>query len=276
MTRENIPIIEFGPKNLSRVLPELRQLRLAFELAGRFAARDFRVKYSRSVFSPAWVVLSPIITVGVFTFVFGLLVSLPSNGLPYLLFYLIAIVHWYYFANLVNFNAAAVESYLSLISKVYFPKVAIPISNFYVATVDFLVGAGLILAFGVYFDSDVAFVFISLFLSILMTASFGTGIGLLLAVSAHRIRDIKMAIPLGLQLWFFLTPIIYPMSLAPSWATIFYWLNPLAVSIETMRRFAKDGTWDPIFLAVGLTSGLLVFALGSLVFIKTFERAFGS
>jgi ABC-type polysaccharide/polyol phosphate export permease len=134
----------------------------------------------------------------------------------------------------------------------------------------------LILAFGVYFGSAVAFIFMSLFISIVMTALFGTGAGLLLAVSAHRIRDIKMAIPLGLQLWFFLTPIIYPMSLAPEWATVFYWLNPLAVSIETMRRFAFDGSWDPVFVAVGMITATAIFALGSLVFIKTFERAFDS
>ena len=236
-------------------------------LALSFAKRDIRLKYVRTRLGLVWLIANPIITVGVFTFVFGAIVKIPTQGLPYLAFYLVAIVTWNFFANLVNINAAAIESYFSLLAKVRFSILAIPTGNLLVLAIDFLVGLVLAIVVSLLYGLNTIGLLLFAPASILLVASFGTGLGIMLANLGHKYRDIRMAIPLAMQLFFFANPILYPASILDPFLMTITSLNPLQLAIELLRA-GLLGQTIPLERAIGavvIALAVLVFGLHSFV-----------
>jgi lipopolysaccharide transport system permease protein len=256
-------------KSLASFRTALGDFKRDWQLALSFARRDVRIKYERTRLGLAWLFLNPIITVGVFTFVFGLLVKIPSDGLPYLVFYLVAILIWNFFSSLLNINASAIDSYYSLLSKVYFAKLAIPAGNLIVLSIDFVVVSTLVVGLGLYYQLPVALFLLSALPAFLITGAFGTGLGLILANLTFKIRDIKMGLPLVLQLFFFANPIIYPSSVIPENLRWIAQLNPVQTSIDLVRASLKAQEVSLLAILPGTAISLVVLGVGTVVFIRS-------
>lgn len=233
-----------------------------------FSARDLKVKYFQTVFGPLWVVLTPLITVGVMTFVFGLMVKIPSDDLPYLMFYLVAIVPWYSFIAVLNQNISSLEAHASLISKIYFPRLIIGASYAVNGTVDFLVGYVVASLFAIHFGLWSMKFLLVMPLLLLIQTSWAVGLGLMLAPYNARYRDVKHIIPLFIQLYYFANPIMYPVSVAPHWAQWMFRMNPFAVVINTYRSALNGHPTDWMAVLIALSMSLGVLAIGAVVFIR--------
>lgn len=232
-----------------------------------FSMRDLSVKYFQTFLGPIWLILSPLITVGIMTFVFGLMIRIPSDGLPYLLFYLIAIVSWYAFSNLLNYTMSSMEGNLSLINKVYFPRLVLPLSYGVNVGIDYLVGYFTCIIVCIFYGLNfLGFVVIAPLLFIIQIM-WAMGLGLWLAPINAKYRDVKHVVPLFLQIYYFANPILYPTSIAPDWAKWIYDLNPLATCITILRNSISGGTIEYFPILVSLILSVVVFYSG----VKNFE-----
>lgn len=253
------------PLSISRLLMELWHYR---GLIWAFSARDLKVKYFQTIFGPLWVIMTPLITVGVMTFVFGLLIKVPSDDLPYLMFYLVAIVPWYAFIAVLNQTISSLEAHSGLISKIYFPRLVIGASYALNGTVDFLVGFIVTVIFAMHF-SLLTFEFILVMpLLLFIQMALALGLGLLLAPYNARYRDVKHIIPLLIQLYYFANPIMYPVSLAPSWALWLFKINPFAIVITTYRSSLNGHGPDWILVIYALLLSLAFLAAGAFLFMR--------
>lgn len=248
----------------SKVVCEIWKYR---SLIWAFAERDLKVKYFQTILGPLWVLFTPLITVGVMTFVFGVMIKVPSDGLPYLIFYLVAIVPWYALIAVLNHTATSLEAQAGLISKIYFPRLILGGSYALNAAVDFLVGYAVALALAVYYSLDWMKFIAVMPLLLFIQMCWGLGLGLLLAPFNARYRDVKHVIPLIIQLYYFASPIVYPVSAAPEWARWMYQLNPFAIVISGYRS-ALAGTemnWFGILYAI--CAALVTLFAGAAVFM---------
>lgn len=266
MTLKKVTTVSAGTTaSIMRMLTELWQYR---GLIWAFSARDLKVKYFQTFFGPLWVIMTPLITVGVMTFVFGLLIKVPSDGLPYLIFYLSAIVPWYAFVAVMNHTMSSLESQSGLISKIYFPRMVIGISYAVNGTVDFLIGYLVCLGFAIYFSLPIMQFILLMPLLLFIQMAWALGLGLLLAPFSAKYRDVKHAIPLLIQLYYFANPVMYPVSLAPSWAAWIFKVNPFAVVIATYRSLLNGTGPDWLALIYAFAISVIVFSIGALVFMR--------
>jgi lipopolysaccharide transport system permease protein len=237
-----------------------------------FCSRDLKVKYFQTMFGPLWVVLTPLITVGVMTFVFGLMIKVPTDGLPYLLFYMVAIVPWLAWTAVFYATMYSLEANGSLLNKIYFPRLVIGASYAVNGAIDFAVGFVTSMLLAAWFGMlNVQFVLAMPALLCIQTA-WALGLGFALAPYNAQFRDVKLIVPLIVQLYYFANPILYPQSVAPEWTQWMYHLNPLAAVI-TGYRALLNGTpfpWGAVAFALVLSTAVLAF--GAWIFMKK-ERA---
>lgn len=257
-------VIKAGNKQpLKTYLKDLWQYRM---LLWVFTARDIKVRYSQTLLGFGWIVLSPLITVGVFTFVFGFMIRIPSDGLPYLLFYLVAIIPWYAFMAMLNMTMGSVEGNAGLVTKIYFPRLLLGGTYTLSSGVDYLVGFGLIVICSAIYGKLNYHLFVLFPFLFLIQAMFSMGVGLFLAPLSTRYRDIKLFVPLALQLYYFANPILYPISASPHWLRFWYEFNPMSMIISAYREALKGG-WPSIEqLAFGISVSTVVFICGFIFF----------
>lgn len=231
-----------------------------------FSMRDIKARYAQTFLGLAWLILTPLITVGVFTFVFGLMIKIPSDGLPYILFYLVAILSWNVFTSVFNFTASSIESNAGLISKIYFPRLLLGGSYAVSTSLDYLIGYGLITIFSIIFGLWNYRLIVFMPLLFLIQMLFALGLGFLLAPLATRYRDVKYLMPLCLQLYYFANPILYSISVAPHWLRFWYEINPVSVVITSYRQILLGHWPDGTQLLIGVISAFCIFMIGMLFF----------
>lgn len=236
--------------------------------------RDVKVRYKQTALGIAWVALQPLATTIVFTLIFGNLAQLPSDNLPYAVFALAGLLPWNYFAGAIGRGGASLVGSAHLISKVYFPRLIIPIASVLGGLVDVVIVFGLLavlMAVYGYFPS-LSWLLLPLFL--LMAIATALGVSLWLSALNVRYRDIGYLIPFLVQLWFFATPVVYPQSMIPAPWNVVYALNPMAGVVEGFRwaLFGKGSAPGPVLL-VSLAMVALLLASGLYVF-KRMERTF--
>lgn len=253
------------PLSIIQLLTELWHYR---GLIWAFSARDLKVKYFQTILGPLWVIMTPLITVGVMTFVFGLMIKIPSDDLPYLMFYLVAIVPWFAFVAVLNLTISSLEAHSSLISKIYFPRLVIHGSIVLTASVDFLVGFVVTVIFAMYFSLLTVEFILVMPLLLFIQMAFALGLGLLLAPYNARYRDVKHIIPLVIQLYYFANPIMYPVSVAPSWALLLFKVNPFAVVITSYRSLLNGHGLDWFLVIYALLVSMAFFAAGAFFFMR--------
>jgi len=250
---------------------DLREIWEYRELLYFFVWRDVKVRYKQTLIGIAWVVLQPLLTAGVFTLFFGKLAKLPSQGLPYPVFYFAALVPWIYFSSALQGATNVVVENQRLITKVYFPRLVLPLSAVLSGLVDFGIGflALLVLALA----SGVRPTFTALWLPFFLIVAVLTALGVGLWMSAlHALyRDVRYVIPFIAQFWMFASPVAYPGSLVPEKWRWLYGLNPMAGVIDGFR-WALTGHGQPpglVFLASGVMVAAVLF--GGLLFFRRME-----
>lgn len=197
--------------------------------------RDIKVSYARTNLGVAWAVLKPVLTMAVFTFIFGWLTQLPSDGIPYPIFVYSALLPWQLFARLVAGSGSSLVANENLVTKVYFPRLIAPLSIIVAGTLDFAIAFGLLLGMMWYYHIAVTATVWVLPVLVFVTIAAGLGVGLWIASLNVLCRDIGHAQPFLTQIWLFATPIIYPASLIPeAWRTM-YALNPMVGVVEGFR-----------------------------------------
>jgi len=245
------------------------ELVAAHELLFVFTKRLISVQYKQTLLGLGWAVINPVVTTVVFTFIFGKLAALPSEGLPYPLFVLSALVMWQYFSRAVAAGSNSIVAIGHIVSKVYFPRMILPISSALAGLVDVAVNLVVLVVLMAFYGRfpGLHFVFLPVFLFLLMLLTVGVSLGLS-AVNALY-HDVGHIVPYLLQVWMYLTPVIYPLDLVPSgWRWLLY-LNPLTVLIQGVRWSVFP---DAVHLEwIGFAIALPVIAIVLLVGLAIFR-----
>jgi len=242
--------------------------------------RDVKIRYKQTVLGAAWAVLQPLLTMVVFTIFFGKLANVGSDGLPYPIFSYAALLPWNFFAQGLTQSSGAIVGSSSLITKVYFPRLVIPIAGVLAGLVDFaiafLVLIGMMAYYGIWPSASVVF----LPLLLLLAIGAALGVGMWLSALNVEYRDVRYVVPFFVQMWLFVTPVIYPASRVmaeldklglPPWL---YGLNPMAGVVEGFR-WALLGTGSPppsVLLAS--TAVTLILLVSGAYYFRRMERTF--
>jgi lipopolysaccharide transport system permease protein len=236
--------------------------------------RDVTVRYKQTVLGALWAVLQPALTMVVFTVLFGTLARFPSEGAPYAVFSYAGLLPWVYFQNGVTHAGNSVVANARLVTKVYFPRIFLPMASTVAAVLDYAIALGLLavlmVAYGIAPSAEL------LVLPLLLPLSFlaATGVGMGLGALNVRYRDVRYVTPFLLQIWMFLTPVIYPMSMVPERFRWLAALNPMSGIVEAHRAAVlPEKAVDWTALAVAAAGSAALFALGALYF-KRVERTF--
>ena len=236
--------------------------------------RDVKVRYAQSVLGIGWAVIQPVFYMVVFTVVFGRLVKVESDGAPYAVFSYVALVPWTYFANAVGESTGSLVANANMLSKVYFPRVIMPLSTVLAKLVDFAIAMTVLLGLLVWYrivpTQWVVILPLFVFLAMLISA----GLGLWLAALAVQYRDIRYGIAFAIQGMMYLCPVVYPVSLIPEQFRLIYAINPMTGVIEGFRSALLGTTpmpWD--LIGIGAVAALVVFVSGSFYF-RRMERIF--
>lgn len=272
-TVPNASILRIRPSRGWRHL-NLRELWEYRELLFYLSWRDIKVRYKQTVLGAAWAIIQPFMTMVVFSLFFGKLAKMPSDGIPYPLFAFAALVPWTFFANGLAQSSNSLVQNSSMLKKIYFPRLIIPISTIVSGAVDFVVAfVVLILMMGYYGIAPTAnIVWIPFLLFLEVVAALG--VGLWLSAMNVQFRDVRYVVPFLTQFWLFATPIAYPSSLlAEPWRTV-YGLNPMVGVVEGFRwaLLGKAGGVGPLVLVSVIA--VVVLLVGGLLYFKNMEKTF--
>lgn len=255
-------------------LLELRELWDYRDLLYFLVWRDLKVRYAQSVLGIGWAVIQPVFFMIVFTIVFGRLARVSSDGVPYAIFSFTALVPWMYFATSFTESTGSLVQNQSMLTKVYFPRLIMPIAPALSKLVDFVIAFVLLLILMVGFKSSPTLGVLVLPLLVLLMMTTAVGMGMWLSSMAVQFRDVKYGMTFLAQLLMYAAPVVYPASLIPDRYRLSYGLNPMAGVVEGFRS-ALLGTnpmpWD--LLAVGTVVAIVVAIGGALYFRRT-ERIF--
>jgi lipopolysaccharide transport system permease protein len=252
----------------------LRELAAARELLITWTVRDFKVRYSQSILGATWAILQPLSLMVIFSIIFSVFLRVPTDGIPYPVFAYTALLPWTFFANSLTFAIPSLVANMNLVSKIYFPREVLPLSAILVGLVDFTVASSVFVLLLLFYRVPVGWAILLVPPVLLIQIILTFGVSLLASAVNVFYRDVRFVIPLALQIWMYLSPIIYPVSAIPEKLRPLYFLNPMAVLIDTYRRlilFNQLPDW-PYLGWAALVSVLLV--LGAYRFFKQAERQF--
>jgi lipopolysaccharide transport system permease protein len=248
---------------------DFRELWAARELLYFFVWRDIKIRYKQTAIGAAWAVIQPFMTMVVFSLFFGRLAKMDSHGLPYPIFYYSALLPWMYFAGALHNATNVVVEQQRVITKVYFPRLVLPLSAVVSGLLDFAIAFAVFLGMMAYYrimPGPALFLFPLFLLLAVLTA---LGVGLWLSALNAIYRDVRYVVPFLVQFWLFASPVAYPSSLIPERWRWLYGLNPMAGVIEGFR-WALTGHGQPpsVLLAASAAMVLLLVAGGVAYFQK--------
>lgn len=243
------------------------------ELFFTFVERDLKIRYKQTVLGIMWAILQPLTTMILFSFFFGKIAKIPSDGIPYPIFSYAGLLLWTYFANSVSTSSNSVISSAGLISKVYFPRLIIPLSSTMIGLFDYCIAFFILLGLMFAYKIPLSFTVILLPFILLITWMFASGIGLWFSATNVLYRDVRIVLSFIMQLWIYATPVIYPLSVAGNFRWIVI-LNPMTAIIETHRSIFLG---QPVIPWMGLlysTLATFIIFLSGMLYFKFIERHF--
>lgn len=253
--------------------PELWRYR---ELFWELSWRNVLIRYKQTLLGLAWALLQPLLTMLVFVVVFSYIAKLPSNGAPYAVLTLAALVPWQFFSNAMSESSNSLIASQGMITKVYFPRAIIPASAVLSGMVDFLVSLALLLGLMLWYEVPFTIRLFALPLFALLAFFAAFGVGLWLSALNVKYRDVKYVVPFLTRIGLYITPVGFAISMVPEkWLLWFYTLNPLVGIIEGFRWCILGGSFEPLWLGVlnGTAVILIVLVTGAYYF-RTTERTF--
>ena len=268
-----VPIIRIRPSSgwVSLKLGELWDYR---ELMYFLTWRDVKIRYKQTALGVLWAVLQPLLTMLVFSIFFGRLAKIPSDGIPYPLFSLAALVPWNFFASGLNLSANSLVTSANMIKKIYFPRLIIPLASIFSGTVDFAITLGLVGLMMLYHGVPPTGRLAYLPLFILLGFVISLGVGLWLSALNVEYRDVRYLVPFITQFWMYATPVAYPSTLLPEpWRTV-YGLNPMAGVVEGFRWALVGAKTHPgPLIGVSALVAMLILVTGAFYF-RRMEKTF--
>lgn len=238
-----------------------------------WTTRILRARYQQSILGGLWAIAQPVATVIILTTVFSRFLRVDTGDVPYLVFSYSALVPWLLFSTSVTDMTEAVVSNMNLVGKIYFPRDLLVVATLLARLVDFAIAYSLVLVLMLYFRLPVQWSALCLPVILVIQLLLALGLGLLGAALNVFYRDIKHILTLVLQLWFYATPIIYPVTLVPENLRPFYYLNPMAGIVDAYRAVLLRGAWPEPSLYLSALVAVIVFGVGYLVF-KRLEHQF--
>jgi lipopolysaccharide transport system permease protein len=236
--------------------------------------RDVKVRYKQTLLGGAWAILQPLLTMIVFSVIFGYLAGLPSDGAPYPIFTYTALLPWQLFAHALTQSSNSLVMNRQLITKVYFPRLVIPIAAVLAGLVDFGIGFIVLLGMMFYYGMMPTLASLAIPLFLFQTVATALAAGLWLAALNVRYRDVQYTLPFLTQFWLFITPVAYSTSLVPERWRVFLGLNPMTGVVEGFR-WALLGKSDDVGVLVFVSAVMVVgLLLGGLVYFRRMEGEF--
>jgi lipopolysaccharide transport system permease protein len=268
-----LPVTRIRPSSGWRAI-DLRELWHYRELLFFLALRDIKLRYKQTALGIAWAVIQPLFTMLVFAIFFGQLGRIPSDGKPYALFVLVALVPWQLFMYALTQSSNSLVNEQRLITKVYFPRLIVPVASVLAGVVDFLVALGLVVIGMAVFEVAPTWTIIALPAFFAFAILSALAVGLWLSALNVQYRDVRYTIPFLTQFWMFLTPIVYPASMVPEKYRLWFGLNPMSGVVEGFR-WALLGTTAPDWGLMAVSAVVMALTLmGGVLYFKRMERTF--
>jgi lipopolysaccharide transport system permease protein len=271
--KEATPVIYLKPSKgwLAIDFNELWRYR---ELIYFLTWRDIKVRYKQAVLGIAWALLQPVLTVLIFTVVFGILLQTPSQGLPYPLFAISALLPWQLFANALQRSSISLVGNANLITKIYFPRLAIPLSSVMAALVDFGVSFLVLIGMMVYYRYMPGWHMLWLPVIILFALLTALAVGLWLSAINVQYRDVQHMVPFIVQVWMYASPIVYPIEIIPAgiWRML-YGLNPMVGVIQSYRWALLGGDRPDATMLISIAV-VLVLLVSGVYYFRRMEKTF--
>ena len=234
--------------------------------------RDLKVRYTQTVLGPFWAILQPLIQMVIFSVIFGMFAAMPTNGVPYPMFYYSALVPWTFMATGLSMAIGSLHGNFTIVTKIYFPRMMLPIQSMLVGILDFCMSFVILLGIALYFDypPTLRVLLIPVFMIPMFLAAMG--VGLLLSSLSVQFRDVRYLATHVVQLWMYLSPVLYPREVLPAKIQNWAALNPVATMVDGSRWAFNAGTIaPPAFLAGSVGIALVLFIVGAIVF-RRLER----
>jgi lipopolysaccharide transport system permease protein len=235
--------------------------------------RDVKIRYKQTVLGALWAVIQPLLTMLIFSLFFGRLAGVPSDNIPYPIFAYASLLPWTFFANAISNSGNSLVGNSNLISKVYFPRMIIPGAAVAAGLVDFAIAFLLLVGLMFYYHIAVTWNLLLFPVVLLLTTVLATAVGMWLSALNVKYRDVRFALPFVVQLWMFVSPVIYPASFLPRNVRWILFLNPMTGIIEACRSalFGHPFNWTSLGISAAITAGFLVYSSYS---FRRMERSF--
>ena len=253
---------------------DFRELWEYRELLHALVVRELKVRYKQTFIGVSWVLLQPLVTMLIFTVIFGGLAKMPSDNVWYPVFALTALLPWTYFSQAVTRAGAALVGNANLVSKVYFPRILLPFSMIVAPLVDLALSLLLLFPLMLYAGIPLTWKVITLPVFVCFAMLTAMGISLFISAANVKYRDVGHAVPFLIQIWMFVSPIVYPVSLVPERWRWLYGLNPMAGVIEGFRWALLGQTVPDVAVMTVSTLVFLVVLIAGLMYFRQMERQF--
>lgn len=276
-----VPVVAGSPVLRVRVAPSTtwvplraRELWEYRELLFFLVWRDIKVRYKQTALGVAWAIIQPVCAMIVFSVFFGHLAKIPSDGIPYPIFAYAALLPWTLFAHALTESSNSLVANQNLITKVYFPRLVVPVSAAVSGIIDFAISLGVLFGMMCYYRLVPTAAIVALPLFLVLTVTAALAVGLWLSALNVKYRDVRYTIPFLTQVWLFATPVAYPSSLVPEAWRPLYGLNPMVGVVEGFR-WALLGKTQPSGGVLAVSMGIVIVLLvGGLFYFRKMEKTF--
>ena len=269
-----VPVISLRPPKGFSAL-NLRDLWVYRELVFFMIWRDIKVRYKQTLLGASWAILQPFMTMVVFTIFFGNLAEVPSDGVPYPIFTYTALLPWQLFSKALQDAARSLVSNRHMITKVYFPRLVLPLSSIVAGLVDFGIAFIVLLGMMFFYQTPLRWEMLTLPLFLLLALTTALGVGLWFSALNVLYRDIAYVMPFLSQFWMFITPVVYPASMVPEKWRFLYYLNPMTGVVEGFRwaLLGTNTTLPTSMIVLSIAISIIVLVSG-LFYFRRMERLF--